>query len=102
MKKAAAPGSDLNTYPREAILASYLVVRAQATGADVYPPVDALNREGGFVGIGLPHPVGPAFGVAYVVAELRPFAADFAFSWHYIHLLTVKSIACRSTRVIIM
>ena len=99
MKKAAAPGSDLKTHPGEAILAGYLVVRTQAAGADVYPPLDTLEQEVGFVGVRLPHPVGPAFGVAYVVAELRAFAADVAFSWHWRHLLTMNSIAQGAQRL---
>ena len=89
--RVAATGLD----PDRTSLAQVMTPRPDVLAPDD-SPLNALEQKGGFVGIGLPHPVGSAFGVAHVVAELRPFAANVAFSWHWRHLLTMSSIAQRA------
>ena len=54
---------------------SHLVLGAQASGAEVHPFRLAVYGDGDGVNIRYPAPVGVAFGVAYIMAEHRCFAA---------------------------
>jgi hypothetical protein len=47
------------------------VYRAQAAIAQVEPDTFAIEHKGAFVRVGLPAPIGPPFGVTYIMAMLR-------------------------------
>jgi hypothetical protein len=59
----------------------YLMLGAQAAGAEVEPFRLTVNGEGDGVNIGGPLSVGAALGVTYVMTELRCFSAYVALQF---------------------
>jgi hypothetical protein len=54
---------------------SRFILGTQASGAQVKVFLLPVDKNGGGMNIGSPAPVGMAFGVAYVMTELRDFIA---------------------------
>jgi hypothetical protein len=57
------------------------VLRTQAPSAQVEVPGLAIDIDGRGVDIGRPAPVGVAFGMAYIMAKKRRFAAQIALQF---------------------